>query len=199
MNEQKSSQRSANQTDNSIDNSDADQLFESELQTEHQADSSAPDTDSTGDFDRLQAELTEAREQLFRATAEVDNIRKRARRDVAEQSKFATLPLVAELVEVVDNLDRALQSADDNESQSAMVQGVKIVANQLNQLLANTGCQRIETVGKEFDPTLHEAIQIQPNEEYPAQVVIFEARPGYKLHDRVIRAAQVIISGGPPQ
>ena len=163
--------------------------------------SSDSDRESGADqsFDLLQQDLAEAKNQLIRAQAEIENVRKRARRDMAEQSKYAALPFVNELVEVVDNLDRAIQSAEHSEGQGGLIEGVQMVASQLSQLLINKGCERIQTVGQEFDPNLHEAIQVQPSNEYPAQVITFEARPGYKMHDRVIRAAQVIISSGAPE
>lgn len=200
MSETNSSRQSS---ENDAAANETEQMFEEFLNDAEDMDAaeenSEQSSDSTNEFDLLQSELAEAKDQLVRAQAEVDNVRKRARRDMAEQSKYSSLPLMAELVEVVDNLDRALQSAEQSDEQSSLLEGVKMVASQLTQLLSNKGCERIQTVGQEFDPNLHEAIQVQPSHEFPSQVITYEARPGYKMHDRVIRAAQVIISSGAPE
>ena len=200
MSETNSSRQSS---ENDTAANETEQVFEEFLNDAEDMDSAEENNEqssgASNEFDVLQSELSEAKDQLVRAQAEVENVRKRARRDMAEQSKYSSLPLMAELVEVVDNLDRALQSAEQSNEQSSLLEGVKMVASQLTQLISNKGCERIQTVGHEFDPNLHEAIQVQPSHEFPAQVITYEARPGYKMHDRVIRAAQVIISSGAPE
>lgn len=143
-----------------------------------------------------QAQLQEANDKALRYQAELDNFRRRTRREMEEQLKYACLPLINDLLEVQDNLQRALEAAAD-QANSGLAQGVQMVAMQLSQLLNAKGCHQIETVGCNFDPNAHQAAQMVHHEDVPVNQIIQELRAGYRLHDRVIRPAQVVISKGP--
>ncbi|MBW3597540.1 MAG: nucleotide exchange factor GrpE [Planctomycetes bacterium] len=156
----------------------------------------APDTQ---ELERLQADLNEAQAQMLRAQAELDNFRKRIRRDMEEERRFAAAPLLRDLFPALDNLERAVEAAGKNEGAAGLVDGVIMVVQQIGQILEQHGCRRIPAKGEAFDPHVHEAITQQPSDEHPAGVVMLETRSGYQLHDRVLRPAQVIISSGPPR
>jgi molecular chaperone GrpE len=148
------------------------------------------------ELERLQRELTEAQNQVLRAQAEFDNFRKRMRREMDEERRFAAAPFLRDLFPALDNLQRAVEAAEKSESGSGLVQGVKMVVQQITQALEQHGCRRIPAVGEAFDPHVHEAITQQPSNDQPAGVILLETQPGYQLHDRVLRPSQVIVSAG---
>lgn len=147
-------------------------------------------------IDSLKAKLAEAEKRVLLGQADLENFRRRKAKESQDQIKYASLPLCNALLEVVDNLDRALESAETEADAASLKQGVEMVADQLQGTLSNHGCQKMETVGQPFDPNLHEAIQMQVSDE-PANTILMEVQTGYKLHDRVVRPAKVIISKGP--
>jgi molecular chaperone GrpE len=146
---------------------------------------------------KLEGELREANERAVRAQAELDNFRKRSRRETEEERRYAALPLIRDLLSVMDNLDRALEAAEKSQQASGLVEGVKMVAIQFTTYLEQHGCRKIPAIGLPFDPHQHEAIAQEPSSELAAGYVTRIARNGYQLHDRVVRPAQVLVSTGP--
>lgn len=146
----------------------------------------------------LKIELAQANERALRAQAELENFRKRIYRDTDQQLKFATVGLLKDILEVSDNLARALDAASSSEASSGVAQGIKMVQSQLLTVLGKHNCQPIEAMGKPFDPNFHEALTQMPSSEYPAGTIVQELRKGYMLHDRVVRPSQVILSSGAP-
>jgi molecular chaperone GrpE len=156
----------------------------------------------------LERQLREANERALRANAELDNYRKRSQRELADERRYAIVPLVRDILPVADNLERAIEatqarsSSEGNEPSTAsdvssLLAGVKMVAAQLEGVLKQHQCVRIETVGSPFDPNQHQALAQEPSDQYPAGTVSRAFQAGYKLHDRVIRPAQVFVSTGP--
>ena len=146
----------------------------------------------------LQGQLQEANDRVLRSQAELENSRKRMRREMDEQRKFAVFPLLSDLLPVVDNLGRAVQSANESPDAESLLAGVEMVATQLAAILEQHKCQKIAAAGEPFDPNLHEAIGQQPSPECPEGHVAHVALEGYCLHDRVIRPSQVLVSTGTP-
>lgn len=177
----------------------ADRSVDSAFEAAHDSnnDSSAGD-DWTSEIAKLQGELREANERVLRTQAELENYRKRSRRETEEERRYAALPLIRDLLSVMDNLDRALEAAERNQTMSGLLEGVKMVAVQFNAYLEQHGCRRIPAVGLAFDPHQHEAIAQEPSTEHAAGVVTRIARQGYQLHDRVVRPSQVLVSLGAP-
>jgi molecular chaperone GrpE len=150
----------------------------------------------------LETQLQEANQKALRAGAELENYRKRLQREVESEIRYAALPLVRDLIAVLDNLNRAIEAtstgrASEGASESGLLEGVKMVAAQFEAVLKQHGCTPIETVGQPFDPNQHQAIAQEPSDQYPAGTVTRAAQIGYKLHDRVVRPAQVFVSTGP--
>jgi len=143
-----------------------------------------------------QSELDEANERVLRAQAELENYRKRVRREMEQERLFAASPVITDLLEVGDNMQLALQAGAAGGSEG-LLQGVQMVAGQLASVLEKHGCQRIAAVGCEFDPNLHEAVSQEPSDEHPEGTVSRETRTGYTLHGRVLRPSQVFVSTGP--
>ena len=146
----------------------------------------------------LQGELEEANSRVLRTQAELENYRKRVRRDMDEERRYAAMPLLRDLLSVVDNVDRAIAAAEDSEGGAGLLEGVKMVSDQINSILERYNCTKIEAEGAPFDPNFHEAILQQPSADHPPGAVLHEAVVGYKLHDRVVRPSQVIVSTTPP-
>ncbi|MGN6545849.1 MAG: nucleotide exchange factor GrpE [Aureliella sp.] len=159
-------------------------------------------TDDYFNSDQRVAELAEklkaAETEVLKSHAEVENFRKRLQRDADQQLRFANLPLVRDILDVMDNLKRATEAASGEAGNAAaLLDGVKMVTQQLQNVLAKYACKPIEAVGQPFDPNVHQAITQMPSDEVPAGTVLQEVAVGYLLHDRVVRPSQVIVSTGP--
>lgn len=162
-------------------------------------------TDATGapndlmnEIEKLRNEVREANDRALRSHAELENFRKRARREMEDERRYALVPLMRDILDVLDNLQRAIEAAEKTGGENNLLAGVKMVALQLNTYLEQHHCKPIQAVGLPFDPNMHEAIAQETSSEYPAGVVTRVTRSGYQLHDRVIRPAQVMVSVGTP-
>ena len=159
---------------------------------------SEPVAEEVDEVTALRSQLAEMEKVALRHQADLENFRKRSRAQVQDQLKYASLPLITQILEAVDNLNRATEVANDESADAAgIVEGVKMVSQQLSNILEQQGCKRIEAVGKPFDPNCHQAVQMQPSDEFESNTVMTEVRAGFMLHDRVIRPAQVFVSTGP--
>lgn len=150
--------------------------------------------------DALAAKAEECKtlnEKYLRLAAEFENYKRLAQRDQREQIKFGNEQLLKELLPVLDNMERAIKAARDNGGSSALVQGVDLTLKQLSGALAKFGVQAVETVGQTFDPSTHQAVSQIPSDSVPPNHVVDEFQKGYRLHDRILRAAMVSVSSGP--
>jgi len=137
-------------------------------------------------------------DRWMRAQAELENYRRRVKKEAEETRLYQSLPFVRELLPGLDNLQRAIDAGESSKNIEQLLEGVQLVAKQFQDVLSAHSVELIEAVGKSFDPNLHEAIQQIPSEEQPAMTVLEEFQPGYKIHERVIRPSKVIVSSGPP-
>ena len=151
------------------------------------------------EMERLRATADEADKRVLMAQAEAENFRKRMRRDYEVQLKFAALPLVTDLLEVRDNLIRAIEASAASSDFSGLSEGVAIVAKQLDETLGKYGVCEIPAEGELFDPNYHEAISQMPSDEHAAGTVSNVAVTGFQMHDRVVRPSQVVVSSGPAE
>jgi molecular chaperone GrpE len=138
----------------------------------------------------------ETDDRLLRLAADFDNYKKRAARERQEYVQLANERLLAELLPIVDDLERALTSAEQHE-EAQLEDGVRLVHRSLASLLERHGVTTIETDGK-FDPHVHEALLSQPSEAEEGSVIDV-VQKGYKLGDRVVRPARVVVAGPPPE
>lgn len=145
---------------------------------------------------RLQDELNQSKEQLLRTMADFQNFRKRNQEQAAQLRQFATESLVTALLPVLDNFERSVNHMKQGATLEQAMAGVQAVERQLRSVLEGQNVRRIESVGKPFDPDVHEAISMEPSTEYEANTVILEVEPGYKMGDRVIRPARVKVAAG---
>lgn len=138
-------------------------------------------------------------DKYLRQAAEFENYKRLAQRDQRDQIKFGNEQLLRELLPVIDNLERAIKAARDSDQggTSALVQGVDLTLKQLSGSLAKFGVHAIETIGHVFDPTTHQAVAHVPSDNVPSNHVVEEFQKGYRLHERMLRAAMVSVSSGP--
>jgi molecular chaperone GrpE len=144
-------------------------------------------------------ELAAANDRVLRLQAEMQNLRNRTSREIADERRYAALPVLRDLLPVVDNIDRAIEAAEKAGEAENLLEGFRLVRQQLMTTLGRHQCEPIPAEGQPFDPNFHQAILQQTSAEVPAGHVMHVAQSGYKLHDRVVRPAQVIVSSGPPQ
>jgi molecular chaperone GrpE len=144
--------------------------------------------------EKLRAELQAAKDRELRCHAELDNYRKRAARELDDKLRYANMSLLRDLLPVLDNVDRAIQAAEQNADGNALLDGFKMVQQQMEAALKQHHCQPIEALHAPFDPHVHHAVMQQPSNEHPANTVLMVTQNGYILHDRVVRPSQVIVS-----
>jgi molecular chaperone GrpE len=159
------------------------------------ADSAAPDVAAELDEARRQAE--DYLSSLRRVAADFDNFKKRTARAAAEQADHQTASLVGDLLPVLDNLERALDASEHHE-EAKVAEGVRLVHQQLADVLARRGVAEIETeAGDRFDPHVHEAISHQPSEHADGAIAAVWQR-GYRIGKRIVRPSRVVVSSGAP-
>jgi molecular chaperone GrpE len=164
---------------------------------------STPSTDPEARIAELETQLAAAKaeagqnwDRFLRERAEMDNFRKRQERMASDRVRREKRELLGKVLEVVDNLERAL-TFQDTMDRDALQQGMRMLQWQLNELLKAEGLTAVPSVGEQFDPYVHEAIESVASEEHPEGVVIEEVRKGYKLGDETLRPARVKVSAGP--
>lgn len=153
--------------------------------------------DGTDGGDLLEAELGAERDRNLRLRAEIENLRTRSSRELSDQIRYAALPMARDLLPVLDNIDRAIDAGVKAGETGPLVDGIKMVRQQLITTLQQHQCQEIKALGEPFNPQFHAAILQQPSADVPANHVMMVTQAGYQLHDRVVRPAQVIVSSGP--
>lgn len=143
------------------------------------------------------AEAARYRDQLLRSAADLDNFRKRAKRDVVDAELRGRESMLANLLPVFDNLERASAHADTASEVQSIVDGLKMVMRQFGDTLSKSGIERVKSVGGAFDPAVHEAIQQLETDQYAPGCVALEIQGGYKLGSRLIRPALVAVAKAP--
>jgi molecular chaperone GrpE len=162
---------------------------------------------AAGDFGQAEAEpepldeqLAEAKDQLLRSIAEMENVRRRAQRDVENAHKFAVEKLLGELFPVVDSMEKAIETAENSEPGEgikAIVEGVSLSHKLFVDTLAKAGVEQIDPLGLPFDPQHHEAMAVVPNPDAEPNSVMDVMQKGYVLNGRLARAAKVIVVKAP--
>lgn len=141
------------------------------------------------ELSRVEEERDEYEELAKKAKADLENYRKKQEERKQRWQDRAREELAADLIEVIDNLERAIAAADE---ETGVVQGVKMVADQLHETLEERGLERIDAEGEEFDPRMHNAVDTREHEE--ERMVLEQKKPGYVYKDRVLREAEVVVS-----
>jgi molecular chaperone GrpE len=144
-----------------------------------------------------QQRLDELTDKWLRARADLENVRRTSRLDADEARRYGAAPALAGLLEVLDNLQRALATAPEGLDED-FAQGVALIEDQFRRVLAAHGVSPVPAeTGMPFDPGMHRALIEQPSSDVPPGSILVVAVPGYKLHDRLLREAQVIVARAP--
>jgi len=155
-----------------------------------------PVSPDTHPLTTLQTELAQWKDTALRARADLDNFRKRMSQESADARRYANASLLEELLPVLDNFQFGLQAAEADAGAKNLLVGLNMVAAQLQAFLRDQGVEEISAVGQPFDPNLHEAVDQQASDSVPEGTVISQVRRGFKLRDRLLRPATVIVSTG---
>jgi molecular chaperone GrpE len=142
----------------------------------------------------LQAKVEKLEDSLYRAKADFQNLQRRSGIERGEAVRYANADLMKSLLPVVDDFERALTAAEASDNLEAIIAGVRLVYNNLAKALRDHGLETIEALHRPFDPNLHEALLQQPTVDYPSGTVVEQTARGYRLRDRVLRAAKVVVS-----
>lgn len=156
------------------------------------------------EIDQLRNELIQAQEetkihqeQYLRTLADMENLRKRTQRDKEELAKFANESILREILSVVDNLERAIEHAEQADKNDGLLEGVQMTLTQFSQLLSRFGVEPIESLGKPFDPAFHQAMGQLESEEHQVNTVVQQIQKGYQLNNRLLRPAFVMLAKAP--
>jgi molecular chaperone GrpE len=155
----------------------------------------APVSD-TPELDALREDFEKFKDLYIRSQADLDNYRKRATREREDAIRYANGSLLERLLPVLDNFELGLDAAKQTAGADSILQGLSMVQKQLQDFLKDSGVEPIEAVGTPFDPNLHEAIGQEASTEVPEGTVLRQLRRGYKLRDRLLRPATVMVSKG---
>ena len=157
----------------------------------------AEETPAEDPAEALRGELAAEKDRNMRLLADFDNFRRRVTREKNETYQRATESAIAEFLPVLDNFDRAIAQAPA--AGDPFADGMRMVYGQFSDVLAKAGLTPIAAMGEPFNPAIHEAIAYQPSPDAPEGKVIYEAKRGYRMGDRVVRPASVIVSSGAPK
>ncbi len=167
------------------------------------AESASPSA-AAEEIERLKAEVAGVKDKWLRAVADLENYKKRVKREMEEQAVRTTQSLLPSFLPVMDNLERALEVAEPTVANASdentknvenLVQGLKMVAKEFLGALSRNGIEPVQSVGQAFDPSLHDALQQFDSPDHPPGVVIREFEKGYRMKERLLRPARVIVAG----
>ena len=182
-------------TETKVENPEEQEETKAEQDAASGADTDAEnvEADAPSAEELLKEELDETKDKLLRKAAEFDNFKQRTAREKVDFYKFAVCDTVEKLLPVLDNLDRAIASGEQNEDKEALLEGIKMVRKQFSDSLTGIGVEEIEALGKEFDPEVHNAIMTEESDK-DANTILEEFAKGYKYKDKVIRHSMVKVS-----
>jgi molecular chaperone GrpE len=151
------------------------------------------------DPDEWKNKAQQLQDQYTRLAADFDNFRKRSRDEQESLIKYGAQKSILELLPVLDNLERANTSLNENSDPKALYKSFSLMQKQLLDGLASIGVKQVPALGQPFDPQFHEAVNRMPSADYPENTIMYEAQSGYQLHDKLIRPAMVVVSTGTPE
>jgi len=171
---------------------DASDIFDAEAGEAATPPSSPPDP-----LELALAEAAQWKDMAYRNAAELDNFRKRAARESQEARAYANADLLRALFPILDNFEMGLEAARAESEKSMIFMGMNMVHRQIADFLRETGVTEVEALNKPFDPNLHDAVSQEVRTDVAEGIVLRVTRRGYRLKDRLLRAASVIVSAAP--
>ena len=197
MSKKKTPQNTELTSDNANDESEIEEVEPTKVTDSPEDNPDSTDQEDLDPIEEAQKDAAHWKDLAARNQAELDNYRKRMAREKSDAIKFANASLLSELLPVIDSFQMGLSAAINEDPDSIISKGMEMVQKQLEEFLTSQGAVLISSVGQEFDPNLHEAISQESSDEVPSGHVISEIRKGFTLNDRLLRAANVIVSKGP--
>ena len=146
-----------------------------------------------------EVQFAEMQDRFLRVSAEFENYKKRRQRETQDLLRFAHESLIRDLLPVMDSFERAILSSEGTRDYDAFHDGILLILQQLHEVLNNAGVERVSPEGEIFDPNWHEAVGVCPHDEIEPDHVASVIEPGYRLHDRVIRPARVMVVSHPAE
>ena len=185
-------QNEESQTDNEI----VEEIFEEKETTEDLQEKTMEQQleEANAQINNLTAKVEELDNRYLRLMADYDNSRRRSKLDLEAAQKYRAQSLATDIIQSIDNFERALAVPSDNEETNSLRQGLEMVYKSLLDALKKEGVELIEAVGKEFDPNIHQAVMQVSDDNYPSNVVVEEFQKGYMIKDRVLRPSMVKVN-----
>ena len=162
------------------------------------ADSKGPEATEESLLAQLQGDLDRFRDLALRSQADFENFRKRAAREKEDAVKYSNASFLERLIPILDNFELGLNAARGDAENSPLLAGLDMVAKQLTDFLTASGVEPVNAEGQPFDPNLHEAVAQEESKEVAEGKIVRQLRRGYKLRDRLLRPATVVVSKGAP-
>lgn len=147
--------------------------------------------------DALKAEVAELKDQLLRKEADYQNYRKRMAREVSDARRIGLVETIMPFLQVFDLFEMAMKAAESSDNVAALKQGLEMILAQYGKTIDELGVQKFDTVGENFDPMWHDAVAYENSETTAEGVIVKQWNCGYKMGDRLLRPARVIVSSGP--
>lgn len=147
------------------------------------------------EIEKLKEENSSLKDQYLRKHADFENFRRRMNKEKQDSIKYSNQGLLKDLVEVIDNFERAIKTSSESQEIESFREGISMIEQQFTSMLTTKwGLEKIEATGQEFDANLHEALMMEDSEEHEVTTVLEDFQTGYKLHDRVIRPSKVKVA-----
>ena len=169
--------------------------FKRDTADKEHADAKNPLKDLESRLEAKEEEAKETYDRLLRVSADFENYKKRATREMEEFRKYANQSLLKEMLSVVDNLELAISSSNDKKkADKHLIEGLNLTLNEILRVFEKFNVKPIEAQGKAFDPAFHEAVMREETDDFPENTVVSEFQKGYLIHDRLLRPAMVVVA-----
>jgi len=189
--------KKAPQEEPEVENNQEQPEAEEAPETGLEAEEFSPEEQLQAEVDQARSEAKAHQEQYLRTLADMENLRKRTQREKEELAKFANENILREILPVIDNLERAVEHAEQAQSSEGLLEGVQMTLDQFSQVLDRFGVKPVDAVGEPFDPALHQAMGQMETAEFPANTVAQQMQKGYQLNERLLRPAMVMVAKVP--
>jgi len=182
-------------TEKSASSMDEHDTPEGETGDDGAADAKNPLKELRAKLESKEEEAKETYDRLLRVSADFENYKKRSTREMEEFRRYANQSLLKEMLSVVDNLELAINSSnDEKETDKNLIEGLNLTLNEILRVLEKFNVKPIEAQGQTFDPAFHEAVMREETDDFPEKTVISELQKGYLIHDRLLRPAMVVVA-----
>ena len=175
----------------SVEEESKEQDSADEQEKEAESVDDVPQAEELSEEEKLKQRVTELEDRILRNSAEFENYKKRTARQYEDMVRFSNEKTIAEILDIIDNFDRALAHKDESSDVESFAQGIGLINNQMHALLEKYNVTAIDALGKPFDPNFHEAMMQVESDEFEAGHVTFEMNKGYMIGERVLRHSKV--------